>query len=174
MSISSKLKEARTNAKMSQNEMAEKLGLTVRTYGSYERGERDVSTALLVKICKALKVSADWLLEEDEEDDDIKFNDDLDVLELFGLTDNTPKISKPKDDDVKEYFETKEKAPADNDKSKEKFDIFVVYKEKSPTNDSEGKEIKEMIEDLKDLSDSDRSKVYEYVSLLHTKSKVNK
>ena len=62
MTFADKLKEARQNANLSQAELAEKLGLNLRTYGSYERGERDVSTALLRQICQTLQVSSDELL----------------------------------------------------------------------------------------------------------------
>jgi len=62
MTFADKLKEARQKANLSQAELAEKLGLNLRTYGSYERGERDVSTALLRQICQTLQVSSDELL----------------------------------------------------------------------------------------------------------------
>lgn len=62
MAISSNLKAARLEANLSQPELAEKLEISPRTYGSYERGERDVSTALLLKICTVLHISSDTLL----------------------------------------------------------------------------------------------------------------
>lgn len=61
--LAENLKKARTNANLSQQELADKLGLNVRTYGSYERGERAISTALLREICQVLSVSSDDLLE---------------------------------------------------------------------------------------------------------------
>ena len=63
MALADNLKKARQEANLSQAEMAEKLNLNTRTYGSYERGERDVSTALLRNICQVLGVSSDELLE---------------------------------------------------------------------------------------------------------------
>ena len=63
MALADNLKKARQDAGLSQAELAEKLDLNTRTYGSYERGERDVSTALLRKICQVLKISSDVLLE---------------------------------------------------------------------------------------------------------------
>ena len=63
MALADNLKKARQKANLSQAEIAEKLNLNVRTYGSYERGERDVSTALLRNICQVLGVSSDELLE---------------------------------------------------------------------------------------------------------------
>lgn len=62
MTLSDRLREARKNAGLSQKDFAEKLGLNVRTYASYERGERDISTALLLNICKTLNISSDRLL----------------------------------------------------------------------------------------------------------------
>lgn len=66
MSVSERLKTVRTDAGLSQKELAEKLGMPLRTYGSYERGERDISTAILLNICKVLNVSSDYLLGRDD------------------------------------------------------------------------------------------------------------
>ena len=89
MTFGEKLKKARQKANLSQKEMAEKLEINIRTYGSYERDERDVSTSLLLKICNTLHISSDELLHTDAQknpaeesqqehrpeisDDDIKF-----------------------------------------------------------------------------------------------------
>lgn len=62
MTLAEKLKDSRVKAGLSQKELAKKLDMNLRTYGSYERGERDLSTAILLKICKALSVSSDYLL----------------------------------------------------------------------------------------------------------------
>lgn len=66
MNLPEKIKEARKKAGLSQKELAEKLDMNLRTYGSYERGERDVSTAVLLKLCKTLNISSDYLLGRDE------------------------------------------------------------------------------------------------------------
>lgn len=62
MSLTERIKDSRIKAGLSQKELAEKLDMNLRTYGSYERGERDLSTAILLKICHALNVSSDYLL----------------------------------------------------------------------------------------------------------------
>ena len=62
MTLSDRLRSERKKAGLSQVQFAEKLGLNARTYASYERGERDISTALLLDICKALNISSDRLL----------------------------------------------------------------------------------------------------------------
>lgn len=80
MALSDKLKKARLNANLSQADFAEKLGINVRTYGSYERGERDVSTALLRTICQTLRISSDELLENETVQ---KTSDEADELQLI-------------------------------------------------------------------------------------------
>lgn len=75
MTLADRLKAARTDAGLSQKELAQMLNMNLRTYGSYERGERDISTAVLLNICTTLKISSDYLLgrqtsEENEETTD--------------------------------------------------------------------------------------------------------
>ena len=62
MTFAERLQNARVFAGITQKELAEKLEMNLRTYGSYERGERDVSTSVLLNICKALNISSDYLL----------------------------------------------------------------------------------------------------------------
>lgn len=67
MTFAERLKEERKKAGLSQKDFAEKLGLNARTYASYERGERDISTALLLNICTTLNISSDRLLGNESE-----------------------------------------------------------------------------------------------------------
>lgn len=62
MTIAENLKNERNKKGLSQKEFADKLGINARTYASYERGERDISTALLLNICKTLNISSDVIL----------------------------------------------------------------------------------------------------------------
>jgi repressor LexA len=62
MTIANKIREARESANLTQKQLADMLGVPARTYGSYERGERDISTDVLKKVCEVLKVSSDYLL----------------------------------------------------------------------------------------------------------------
>lgn len=62
MSVEDNLKSIRKEMKLSQKEFAEKLNMNARTYASYERGERDISTSIILNICKTLNISSDVLL----------------------------------------------------------------------------------------------------------------
>lgn len=62
MSVEDNLKSIRKEMKLSQKEFAEKLNMNARTYASYERGERDISTSVILNICKTLGISSDRLL----------------------------------------------------------------------------------------------------------------
>ena len=66
MTLAERLKNERKKIGLSQTEFADKLGMNARTYASYERGERDISTAVLLNICKALNISSDTLLGNSE------------------------------------------------------------------------------------------------------------
>ena len=62
MTLAERLKNERKKSGLSQKELADKLDMNARTYASYERGERDISTAVLLNICKVLEISSDVIL----------------------------------------------------------------------------------------------------------------
>ena len=61
-SFSQRVKEARTTKKLTQKELAERIGTTESNINNYEKGRNKPTTDMLVKICLELDVSADWLL----------------------------------------------------------------------------------------------------------------
>lgn len=67
MSLHERLRECRVKKGVSVEEVAVKVGVAKRTYQGYERGERDISTVTLYKICQFLDVSADYLLGVEDE-----------------------------------------------------------------------------------------------------------
>lgn len=78
MTVSESLKKLRKKNGLSQKEFADKLEINARTYASYERGERDISTAVLLNICKTLNISSDELLGNTSAAEQPK--DDLQIL----------------------------------------------------------------------------------------------
>ena len=60
--IGNKIKELRTEQKMTQSDLAERLGVTKSSISSYENGSRLPSYDILLKIARIFKVSTDILL----------------------------------------------------------------------------------------------------------------
>lgn len=57
-----RLKAAREAAGLSRKELGDAVNLLPNSYGLYETGKRDASTATLIRLARFLKVSADWLI----------------------------------------------------------------------------------------------------------------
>lgn len=63
MNIHENIKKARKAAGVTQKELAEAVGVYQKDISRWENGERTPSVEAIAGICKALKVSADILLE---------------------------------------------------------------------------------------------------------------
>ena len=63
MSVGESIKRARKAAGISQKELAERLDVYQKDVSRWENGERTPSLEVFVRICKALDVSADDILE---------------------------------------------------------------------------------------------------------------
>ena len=58
-----RLKEAREALKMTQTDIATRLGMAQQTYQKIESGKAEnIRISTLKHICKTLDISADWLL----------------------------------------------------------------------------------------------------------------
>ncbi len=57
-----RLKLLRTEEGLTQNEIAEKLGISQQTYSKYEKGTSNVDSVILTKICNLYGVTADYVL----------------------------------------------------------------------------------------------------------------
>lgn len=62
MEISESLKRFRQEQKLSQRQLAEKIGVPYQSYQTYEYGSSVPSAKVIVKIACAFDVSADYLL----------------------------------------------------------------------------------------------------------------
>lgn len=63
-----RLKQARKNKKLTQTELAERLGITQKSYQRMETGNHDLKMSTIYQLCKALEISADWLIGLNKED----------------------------------------------------------------------------------------------------------
>lgn len=57
-----RLKVARKAKGLTQTEIATKLGITQKSYQRMESGAHDLKMSTIYQLCKALEISADWLL----------------------------------------------------------------------------------------------------------------
>lgn len=62
MKLEQRLKQARTEKKISQQELAKLVGIHYTNIGRYERGEANPTTNVLNKLAQALDVSPDFLI----------------------------------------------------------------------------------------------------------------
>jgi len=62
MTLGKRLKKARNNKKLTQEEAAKKIGITFQALSNYERDYRDPDTALLAKMAELYDVPTDYLL----------------------------------------------------------------------------------------------------------------
>lgn len=63
MKINERMKEARKQKDLNQEEIAIKLEMTRQQYGLYETGKREMPPSKLREFCKICEVSADWILD---------------------------------------------------------------------------------------------------------------
>ena len=61
-SFQDRLRSARSAAKKAQADVAGELGITVSGYASWEQGRTRPNIEMLRRLCRTLKVSADFLL----------------------------------------------------------------------------------------------------------------
>ena len=66
--LKDKLKYLRERKGINQKEIADYLNLTIAAYSHYEKGRREPSIDIIRKICKFYNISADDLLEIEQDD----------------------------------------------------------------------------------------------------------
>lgn len=64
--VGARLKELRQRERLSQQAFADSLGVSVRTYQNYERGQRSVTKELLCALIDHYEIDASWLLAGNE------------------------------------------------------------------------------------------------------------
>lgn len=67
MAFNDRLRESRTNAGLTQEQLSEKLGIAKSTLSGYESGNREPSIATVAKILDILDVDANYLYQDEVE-----------------------------------------------------------------------------------------------------------
>lgn len=96
VNIGDKLKKQRLDNKLTQKQVADRVGVVVSGISAYESGERYPSYEILIKLAALYHISVDWLL-------GLSGSQDI-VIKSDQLTDNQIKIIK---DLVDEFQESK-------------------------------------------------------------------
>ena len=85
VAIGSRLREARNMVKLTQEQLAEKVGIGTTYISDIERGAKFPSLSLFIKIVDALGVSSDYILRGEIEDGKNCVYDDI-TKKLDGLS----------------------------------------------------------------------------------------
>ncbi|KAF1306594.1 helix-turn-helix domain-containing protein [Streptococcus sanguinis] len=91
MGFSERLKESRKKARLTQVEIAEKLGISQPAYASWERGAKKPTQENLVKLAQVLNVTIDYLVGNSDDEIANKELEDIEILfrkNSEGLTDD--------------------------------------------------------------------------------------
>ncbi|HSH25725.1 MAG TPA: RstR family transcriptional repressor [Massilibacterium sp.] len=109
--LSKRLKYLRKKKGLSQQNMADFLGISRQGYGKYEDGKSEPDNKSLVKLAKYFGVSTDWLLGRDEEDAEEQERIDM-IDKIISITDKYPDMGLAFNDlfnmdakDLKEVYE---------------------------------------------------------------------
>lgn len=70
--IMDRLKEIRRVKRLKQKQVAEKLGIKLSTYQSYEEGRAEPSIFTLKMFCKLCKIKIDKFLQDSPENEEVK------------------------------------------------------------------------------------------------------
>ena len=62
MYYTQRMEDLRKDRDMTQEEVAEKIGMKREQYRRYETGQNEVKASFIIKICELYNVSADYLL----------------------------------------------------------------------------------------------------------------
>lgn len=101
MEFKDQLKEERNRKKLSQNELANTIGVHVTNISRYERGENRPTIDVLKKLADALDVTTDYLMNGSTNDLAGESISDKELLSLFKRV-NT--LSNDKKEVVKEFL----------------------------------------------------------------------
>lgn len=73
-----RLKDSRIKSRLTQSQLAKKIGVASSSIGMYEQARREPDNETLLKLCSALNTSTDYLLGLDSTSDNREVNDIID------------------------------------------------------------------------------------------------
>lgn len=141
MEFPEKLKKLRTDAKLSQKSLAEKIDVSQAAVGYWEKGERTPSIEACQKLADYFHVSPSYLMGWDEEYDELEKKIDYILSELSSKELSQEEVSNFVRQ-IKIYLSEQSKI---EDKQ---YNISIAYKQKELTPEEEEK-VEEYIEFLK-------------------------
>lgn len=80
-----RIKQIRKNAKLTQVEFGEKIGVKGNTITNYENGLRNPTDAVILSICREFNINEDWL-RTGEGDMFVEVSEDEQIAEFVGRT----------------------------------------------------------------------------------------
>ncbi len=83
MEFKERLKQARVNKGLSQNQLAKEIGVHVTNISRYERGENRPTSDVLTKLANALDVTGDFLMDGSMDDKAQSAISDKELLSQF-------------------------------------------------------------------------------------------
>lgn len=81
--LGERIRRLRTGARMTQEELANRLGISKSAVGMYEQGRREPPYELLLRLSELFGVSADWLLAREDAEETHAGGDLHDMLAAF-------------------------------------------------------------------------------------------
>lgn len=96
MKLSEKIYTCRKKAGLSQDALAEQIGVSRQAISKWENGEAVPETSKLPGLAKALGVSIDWLLSEEEENEPVENHDTFQKAEADPHTDTADTQDTPR------------------------------------------------------------------------------
>ena len=94
MSLADRLKKARTDKKLSQQQLAQNANVYYTNVGRYERGDAKPSADVLNRLANALEVSPDFLMNGTLDDKAQSSLSDQELLTQFKRIENMPEDRK--------------------------------------------------------------------------------
>lgn len=75
--LGKRIRQERRRNKLTQEELAESIGMTKAVFGSVERGERTITVERLVRVANRLGVTVDYLLSDSITDENSRVMDQI-------------------------------------------------------------------------------------------------